>query len=484
MALVPKAGAPLVPEVEGRPLPAPIHETEGEASGRVGGTAQQAVPEAALCHVRLRRVDGGRRMRPARQLNRALGQRPRTTLCRSSWPLSIERETRRPDEGILATGGAGHTMGALATRRPQGNTVSEYRNKEVSLAFDLCGCPNRCRHCWLGRACRSRIDLTEAVDVFRRAGDHVKDGRQRPHLERIRFFASHFREPHYCPNYKDIREKELELNAGVDYAASWELLSVWRLAREPEYAKWAYGIGKRKCQIALFGVGATNDWGYRRGGAHADIVTATRRLMEVGILPRWQVFLTKKGLPELGAVLRLVDELKIQERLSGIGLEFELLLNDMTPVGEARRLEHLRLTPDDVKLIPPELVDATERYTKKPFVLKSEAQWIQEILGRPDEPLGMDYPPDLWLFVTPGWQVFPNIGSLEPWWSLGTYGDGDITEAFATFVADRPAAMKAGTTLRLHDTVLRCGDRHSNRLYGSESDLRWLWLERHCETHA
>jgi hypothetical protein len=362
--------------------------------------------------------------------------------------------------------------------------VSEYRDEVVSIAFDLCGCPNRCRHCWLGRASRSHMDLSQAIQVFRRAQEHVKDGRQRPHLERVQFFGSHFREPHYCPNYREIREIELELNGGVDYAASWELLSIWRLARDPEYARWAYGIGKRKCQIALFGVGATNDWGYRRRGAHADIVTATQRLMEVGIQPRWQVFLTKRGLPELGSILRLVDELQIRERLSGMGLEFELILNAMTPAGEARSIDHLRLTPEDIKLIPGELIDATERFAKKPFVLKTEAQWIEEILGRPDEPLGMEYPPDLWFLITPEWQVFPNTGSLEPWWSLGTYGDGDITEAFAAYVADSPPAMRAGTTLRLHDTVLRCGDRQSDRLYDCESDLRWLWLERYCQTHA
>ena len=62
------------------------------------------------------------------------------------------------------------------------------------------GCPNRCRHCYLG--CPPNGDLTEhdlrwAAGLFR---DYVKPGEDRPFIERLTV-SSWYREPDYSDDY-------------------------------------------------------------------------------------------------------------------------------------------------------------------------------------------------------------------------------------------------------------------------------------------
>ncbi len=325
------------------------------------------------------------------------------------------------------------------------------------------------------------MDLPETIEAFKRFRVHVERGAELPHLRTVKYFGTYFREPHYCDAYRDLHQRELELNAGVDYAVDYELLSVWRLAKDPSYAPWARSIGVRKCQISLFGLQATNDWFYRRSGAHRDILVATDRLIENGIQPRWQIFLNRKGLPELSGILELIRALRLEERVADQGSRFERFLNDPTPIGEALNLLELRLVEGDAGQIPAELVRATEQYLRVPFRPRTEAQVVADFLAADDAPIGLDYPHKLWLWVTPDWGVYPSIGTLEPWWRLGNLKMDGLSEILSRFREDRALGLRAAVDLRLHEAARLFGDDHGDRLYLSASDLRQLWLERSCE---
>ena len=67
---------------------------------------------------------------------------------------------------------------------------------------------------------------------------------------------------------------------------------------------------------------ANTDWGMRRRGAWHDQLLATERCLEVGIAPRWQLFVTKRCLDDLGAFAALVKRLELAERCRAIGQEF------------------------------------------------------------------------------------------------------------------------------------------------------------------
>ena len=137
--------------------------------------------------------------------------------------------------------------------------MAVFPNGELSISFDLHGCPNRCRHCWLGRATAGTMDVSEARRLFEAFRRHVASGAERPDLQRIRLFGSWLREPDYGDDYRQLHKLELELNSGQDYSREYELLSVWRLARDSTSARWASERGVRRCQITFFGTQTTTD---------------------------------------------------------------------------------------------------------------------------------------------------------------------------------------------------------------------------------
>ena len=178
------------------------------------------------------------------------------------------------------------------------------------MALDMHGCPNRCRHCYLG--CPPNGNLTEAD--LRWAADQF-----RPLFDRMKVFSS-FREPDFSDDYERLHDLCNELSDGG--TLRFELLSIWRLARDPGYAQWAKKVGPDTCQISFFGLEEATDWFCRRKGAFRDCLAATERLLEVGMKPRWQFFLTKKILPDLDGLMRLIDQMRLRERVAELGGEF------------------------------------------------------------------------------------------------------------------------------------------------------------------
>ncbi len=72
-------------------------------------------------------------------------------------------------------------------------------------------------------------------------------------IETLHVMAS-TREPDFSDDYERLAELEAELGCGKP--TRWELLSIWRLARDPKYAQWAKQVGgvPDTCQISFFGL--------------------------------------------------------------------------------------------------------------------------------------------------------------------------------------------------------------------------------------
>ena len=64
--------------------------------------------------------------------------------------------------------------------------------KRLSLCVDLYGCPNRCRHCWLGHMPNRTMEA---------GADEWLVERFKPYFEQIEFY-SWLREPDFCPDYR------------------------------------------------------------------------------------------------------------------------------------------------------------------------------------------------------------------------------------------------------------------------------------------
>jgi len=347
-------------------------------------------------------------------------------------------------------------------------------SRRIGLALDVAGCPNRCRHCWLTCPPNRRMEEATIREVVGRFKQYVAPGEERPHFGRIHVMTW-YREPDFHPDYRRLRELELELS-DRPLTNDLEVLSIWRLAREPGYAAWGREHrGTRVCQVTFFGTGRTHDWFFRRKGAFEDALRATEALLEGGIRPRWQLFLTKRMVPHLTEWGPLVERLRLRERCAEVGGEFTIFLNAPSPEGEAFRIEHLRPTEADLAAVPEWLLESTRRHmqTETPFG-EREGALVRKVLGgeltmKPYEP------PLLWLSISPDLDVYPTHAETSRWWRLGSLRDNSVRDIIEAFEGDTVPGLYAMHRLPPQELAARFGRRSGRRLY-QPVDLHARWV--------
>ena len=136
--------------------------------------------------------------------------------------------------------------------------------REIAVTVDMAGCPNRCRHCWLGRAPNGSVSeesLRWIVEQFR---NYVHPRESTPYFRQMTV-QTWYREPDFAPHYRRLWELEQELSDSGK-ALRFELASIWRLARDPDYAQWLKSLGTQTVQITFFGLEANTDYFTRRPG--------------------------------------------------------------------------------------------------------------------------------------------------------------------------------------------------------------------------
>jgi hypothetical protein len=346
--------------------------------------------------------------------------------------------------------------------------------KKIGVAADLAGCPNRCRHCYLGNGPNGRLDR----DVLRQAADALwkwsRPGATEPYFHQVDV-ASWYREPDFSDDYRGFYEIERELSRRAP--RRYELLSVWRLARDEGYAAWAKERGPRICQITFFGMEELTDRLTGRQGAFRDARAATQRLLGVGMVPRWQVILTRPGLPDLSSLLRTAKELDLTNRVADLGERFDMFCHPPGPDGEAWQLEDVRIEEADLAAIPGELMESTRRHFGGKIEWQPEARLVHEVLaGRRIPPT---IPSETWFFVNAELDVFSNYGDLTPPWRLGNMQRDGWDNILRSFEEERPPAL--WTTLQAADAELarRFGRKESLHLY-SPGDAKSRWVRLAC----
>jgi len=348
---------------------------------------------------------------------------------------------------------------------------------QIGVALDMQGCPNRCRHCYVGSLPNRRMsedDLRWAVGRFK---DHFRDASGGLVVEKLSV-CSWGREPDFSDNYERLAALEAELGDGQP--TRYELLSVWRLARDADYARWAKRIGPDTCQISFFGLERTQDFFHRRRGAFQDCLRAAERLLEAGMKPRWQLFLTKKILPDLGGLMKLIERMRIRQRVEALGGEFVMFIHPPALVGEGRKIAHLSATLEDTKLVPAELAAATRKHFDSERIWTTEAETVARIADDA-EAVGPPYPypsPKLWFLVAGNWDVFSNMGTTDPWWGLGNLKREPVQAILESFENDRILPLKVNRAEMLQELARRYGDPHSRRVV---NDIQQHWCERYCQ---
>jgi hypothetical protein len=362
---------------------------------------------------------------------------------------------------------------------------------DIGIGFDMHGCPNRCRHCWMGHQvvatprtprrgadgasplCMSEEDVRWAVAQFRA---FRRPGENRAPWKRLRV-ATWMREPDYSDDYRHLHALETELSDVAPPRATYELLSVWRLARDPDYAHWAYGLGMRACQLTFFGMEKATDWGCRRRGAFPDLLIATERLLAAGIRPRWQLIFTKVLIPDLPELIALAEELRLRERCEALGGPFTFWMHLPTSDGAALSLDSVWPTERDLDRVPRDFLEHCEAHTQRPIGLPERAL-LPRLRDDPGPAVrsvsAATSGNAVWFYIAPGFDVYTSFSAISPAFRLGNVKADGVAAIIDAWEHDRTVGLQAMFCTPNCELARRYGRPYSRKLYDTD-DLQWRW---------
>ena len=349
--------------------------------------------------------------------------------------------------------------------------------RKVAVTLDMAGCPNRCRHCWVGNGPNIRMSEETLRWVVKQFREYVHPTESTPFFDQM-IVQTWYREPDFSSEYRRLWELEKELS-DEGQAVRFELASIWRLARDEDYAKWLKEVKTKAVQVSFFGLEENTDYFTRRSGAFRDSLVATERLLAEGIYPRWQLFLTEKLVPELDEFVELVHSLDLDHRVATLGGEFCVFLNTPVPDGEGFHIEHLRPSADVLERIPEYLRSKTMKHFHASNIRdalgKTEAEWVKELKSS-EEPYA-SIPSILAFMITPHLDVFTNLGETTPWWSLGNLQTDGIDMVLKRFETSSVPGLYGLFHVPIGQLAEKYGRPESMLLY-AKSDLirRWLRL--------
>lgn len=190
------------------------------------------------------------------------------------------------------------------------------KNKNLIIGVDMFGCPNRCRHCWLGHMPNRKME--DKADEW--IVNYFK-----PYFQNISFY-SWIREPDFCNDYKERWMRDNELSNGI-MPQRYELASFWRIVRDPVYVQFLKNVGVKTVQLTFFGMENTTDKYVGRIGSFQELLQATELLLQNEIAPRWQTFLYEENKEELVELLKLSEQMYLKERCKTFGAEFKFFVH-------------------------------------------------------------------------------------------------------------------------------------------------------------
>ncbi len=323
------------------------------------------------------------------------------------------------------------------------------------ICLDMAGCPNRCKHCWLGLKPNGNMKKEELI---------VTANAFRPYTEQLEI-SSWYREPDFRYDYKELWNLECMLSDSK--MPHFELISYWRLARDEKYAKWLYSLGVRACQLTLFGSEEITDYYVGRKGAYKEIINSIDILLEQGIAPRLQVFVNKHNINELSFIEDMVSKMDLINRCKALEQDFDLFIHQGSCDGENEKLYDIRVTNDDLAKIP----DSLKYLTLNNIGLNS----LNEIFGQPENILIKELLEDKTMktiisdtpvfYIDGCFDVYPNITQPSKWWCLGNLKTDGAENVIHNYLTNKSIAQDFITTVTIAEMVKLCGSSDSERLF-------------------
>ena len=342
--------------------------------------------------------------------------------------------------------------------------------EKITVCLDMAGCPNRCKHCWLGVSKNGNFtnsDLEYVADTFKPYADKFE-------------IASWYREPDYKNNYKELWALENQLS--TEKTPHFELMSFWRIVRDGEYVKWLYSLGVRVCQLTLFGMEETTDYYIGRKGAFQEILKATDMLLLNGIAPRFQIFVTKNNISELALLESLIIKMNLERRSAEIGQRFQLFVWQGDCSGANEQFYDVRLTPEDILKIPNEFAEYTIMHFGKSSIDEvlgsTECKLYEELVTEKTTQSIISSKP---VFnVDKDFNVFPNLTYPSPWLNLGNLKADGVDIVISNYLNFKSTAQDVMIRIRICDMVKQCGNPSSQRLFQKDDYITYI-MNQYCK---
>lgn len=340
-----------------------------------------------------------------------------------------------------------------------------YKFNKMTVCVDMAGCPNRCKHCWIGVTENKGMDVVqfkEIAEAFRKYTDCFE-------------IYSWYREPDFRADYKNLWELEKQLS--TEKIQHFELASFWRLVRDEAYVKWLCEQDVRKVQLTLFGDEVTTDFYVGRKGAYQEIVTAIDILLENEIVPRIQIFVNQRNLLKLDSIEKLCEDLKLEKRCESVGQKLELFVHAGSCDGENEKLYDIRIESESLSKIPVYIVKHTLDYMKKNSIeevfgftekyLCSEIRnWDVYAYSESNSPV---------FYVDSNFDVYPNMTSTYPWWKIGNLRSDGCETILKKYAENNFFAAKEMKANRFESILDTYGKKDSAKLFQVEDYYYYMW---------
>ena len=331
----------------------------------------------------------------------------------------------------------------------------------LALCIDMKGCPNRCKHCWIGHMPNNQLSDNDASVIV----DKFKD-----YFPSITVY-SWLREPDYYENYRERWTMDNELSTGPK-PQRFELASFYRIVRDSDYVKFLKEVGTKKVQLSLFGLEDMTDKYVGRKGAFKEILKATDILIANNIAPRWQIFINEENKDDVERLIDLISELKLNERCS----DFSFFIHEGSCDGENAKLYDLRIRKESIteKVIPYYLdlnLKQTEEDLVRLFEKQTDEYFVPSNKGN-----------DVVIYVSNTFDVFFNFTNMTPFWSIGNLKKDDIEEICRRIKEEDIPALNYAKKVTLAELATSYGNPNSTRLF-EEDDYKMFLLNKYLENH-
>ena len=318
--------------------------------------------------------------------------------------------------------------------------------KKLTLVVDMYGCPNRCKHCWLGHMPnRSMAENTDELLV-----SYFK-----PYFDGITYY-SWVREPDFCDDYhrRWIRDNEISIQIKPE---RFELASFYRLVRDEGYVEFLKETGVKKVQLTFFGLEETTDYFVGRKNAYRELLQATDILISNGISPRWQAFLYETNKDELVKLLEVIENRDLYRRCAAFGGEFEFFVHAGSCDGENLKQYPNRIQKEN---IPEKLISCFLGYDE----ILEERECIA-MLSESHEPIVFDPSDDIVLNVSNQMDVYYNYTHMTKPWVIGNVLTEEPAELARKITEGDTFALNALRNCSYSELAKRYGDTGSTKVF-------------------